>query len=585
MNAYDHDVSACLLRDGEAIVAIEKERLTRIKHDVGFYGSAVDYCLFAAGIDLDDVDLVVRCSYLLPTTELERRLRHDVRPTIFPIHERSTALSSPLFAAKGPPRCLDVSHHLAHAYSAFACSPFEEGVVYVADGVGSYRADVMEAVPPSNDAAPLARESESLYRFEGNALTCLEKVWSPPTRSLVNEDFFALPGMGGVYSRVSSYIFRDWNACGEVMGLAPYAPADAPELRECLFRVNEGVLSIAPWPRAWQHPYEGGSDAQWAASEHLAHWQGVAACVQRDTEAAVLQRVRDLHARTGATNLTLAGGVHLNCVSNGRVVREGPFEHVWIQPAAGDSGIALGAALYGWCEVLGQARRWTMRHAFLGMPYPAASFARALDARRLQVAAQHRRATDVHRETAELLAEGAVVGWFQGGAELGPRALGHRSILADPRRAATKDLVNARVKFRQGFRPFAPVVLAEHAPAWFDGCTRSPFMLQAHPVRPDKRALIPSVVHVDGSARVQTVDAESNPKLAALLRAFYERTGVPVLLNTSFNLRGQPIVESPQHAVDTFLSCDMDVLVLGEELLRKRKLGTWMGRLRRRLQN
>ncbi|MGE0191961.1 MAG: carbamoyltransferase [Planctomycetota bacterium] len=579
VNAFDHDVSACLLADGKPVVAIAKERLSRVKHDVGFYGDAVDYCLFVAGISLEDVELVVRCSYLLPVTELEERLRHEDQPRIFPTHERETALASPLWAGKGPPRCVDVSHHLAHAYSAFACSPFERGVVLVADGVGSHRADVLEAVPDAKAVSPLARESESFYRFEGTTLTCLGKVWLEPVRGLVNDEFQQAPGLGGLYSRVSTYIFGDWDKCGEVMGLAPYGRLTG----EPLARLEGERLVLAPWPRSWDRPFLGGDDDAWERSPDRAHWEDVARRVQHDTEEVLLGRARRLSEMTGERHLALAGGVTLNCVANGRIARDGPFERLWVQPAAGDDGTALGAALYGWHHVLGRTVRHELRSAALGLRYPRASFERALGNRTLKVAATVRRARNVSEETAELLATGNVVGWFEGGSEFGPRALGQRSILADPRDPGMTDRVNARVKHRQAFRPFAPAVLAEHARAWFDGVGESPFMLEAHPVREDKRELVPAIVHVDGTARVQTVHADRTPRFHALLEAFHRRTGIPVLLNTSFNLRGEPMVESPAEAVDTFLRTDLDALVLEEDILVKRAWGRLVKRVNDRL--
>ncbi len=569
VNAFDHDVAACLLADGKPIAAVAKERLSRIRHDTGFYGDAVDYCLTAAGIGLDDVALVVRCSYLLPVTELERRLRSELRPAFFPTQERGEAFASPLWAGRGVRRVVDVSHHLAHAYSAFACSPFEQGAVMIADGVGNYRSDVLETVPDADDAPPLAREAESFYRFSGPSIECIGKSWLTPRRAVVHDDFLTGDGLGALYSRVSTYVFGDWNRCGEVMGLAPYGRL----VGEPLARLEGDRLVIAPWPDAWDRPFEGGGDAAWEASPHRAHWEDVARRIQHDTEEILLGRVRTLHERTGERNLVIAGGVALNCVANGRIVREGPFDRVWVQPAAGDDGTALGAALYGWHAILGATERFELRDAALGFRYPRASFDRALSMKALRVGASVRRADDVARETAERIAAGRVVGWFEGGSEFGPRALGRRSILADPRDPGMKGRVNARVKHRQAFRPFAPAVLAEHAAAWFEGVKESPFMLEAHPVRPERRALVPAIVHVDGTARVQTVHADRMPRFHALLRAFHERTGVPMLLNTSFNLRGEPIVESPIDAVRTFLSTDLDVLVLDEDMIEKRALG------------
>lgn len=569
INAYDHDTSACLLKDGVPVVAIAKERLSRIKHDVGWYGKAVDYCLFAAGIALDDVALVVACSYLLPTTLLERRLRSQNRPTIFPSHEREEALASPLYEGRGPPRRIDVSHHLAHAYSAFAPSPFERGVVYVADGVGSHRQDVMEAIPPEFEAGPFDRESESLYRFHGKELACVGKSWLPARQYLVNDDFLEMEGMGALYSRVSEYVFGHWNRCGEVMGLAPYGRLPPERLLEW----RDGALVVHPWPRAWDRPFLGGGDRAWATSIDRAHYEDVACRVQADTEAIMLERARWLARATGERHLALAGGVALNCVANGNIVRDGCFEQVFVQPAAGDDGIALGAALYGWLAVLGGERRYVMDRADLGFVYPQRSVDRALAHPTLRWAASHRRLDDVAVETAALLAEGRVVGWYQGGSEYGPRALGQRSMLADPRHAAMRERLNRKVKSRQSFRPFAPAVLAERAADWFEGVGASPFMLEAHPVRPERKAQVPAIVHVDGTARVQTVHRETQPRFHALLEAFERLTGVPLLLNTSFNLRGEPIVESPMEAVEAFLSCPLDALVLHDELLLKRALG------------
>jgi len=449
----------------------------------------------------------------------------------------------------------------------------------VVDGVGSHREDVLEEVPAEADAPPLARESESLYAFEGDTLRTLDKVWLPPTKSLVNDDFFHMAGLGALYSRVSSYIFAHWNRCGEVMGLAPYGNLDLPPM----VRLEEdGTLQLTPWPADWCHPYEGHSDAAWWRSPHRTHWQDMARRIQHDTEEVLLARARRLHERTGHRNLTLAGGVALNCVANGRIARETPFENVYIQPAAGDDGVAIGCALYGWMAILGQSRRWTMTHPYLGVPYDESRVEKALAGVGVRLTSARRRTSDVTGTAADLLAKGRVIGWFQGGSEFGPRALGNRSILADPRKEGMQDHVNARVKHRQGFRPFAPSVLAEHADAYFVGVQDSPFMLLAAAVRPEKRDLIPAVTHVDGTARVQTVHRETNPRYHALLSAFYARTGVPVLLNTSFNDRGEPIVETPADAVATYLATDLDALVLHDQIVEKRALHKTLRPLLRR---
>lgn len=565
VNAYDHDVSACLLRNGEVVAAINKERLTRLKHDTGFYAHPVAYCLLAAGITLDDVELVVRNSYLLPVAELERRFLSYAGSFLMSPSDRDQALRSALFGAR-PPKVVDVSHHLAHAYSAFACSPFESGAVMVVDGVGSHREDATEAIPAGSETHPLSRESESYYVFEGKRLQAIEKVWMEPTKGLVNEEFFFMGGLGALYSRVSSYVFGHWNRCGEVMGLAPFGRLTM----EPLVELREDGLRLAPWPEGFAHPYLGWSDHAWKSSPHRPHWEDLARRIQEDAELVLLERARRLHARTLTPNLVLAGGVALNCVANGRVIEESPFENVFIQPAAGDDGIALGCALYGHLEILGGERTYVMHHPYLGVTYPEERVRAAVGRPAVSLSATRRLSRDVVSETAELLAQGRVVGWIQGGSEFGPRSLGNRSILADPRDARMRDHVNGRVKHRQGFRPFAPAILAERASEYFDGHLPSPFMLLAHRVRPEVRDRIPAVTHVDGTARVQTVHVETNPRLHALLRAFEQRTGVPVLLNTSFNDRGEPIVETPGDAVRAFLSTELDVLVVHDWILRKR---------------
>jgi carbamoyltransferase len=565
INAYDHDVSACLLRDGVPVAAVAKERLTRLKHDAGFYQEVVDYCLEAAGIELGRVDLVVRNCYVLPVDEIETRLLHQNREYHLTPRERLQALRHPLFHAKSE-RIASVSHHLAHAYSAFAACPFEEGAVMVVDGVGSYRSDVTEPIPAGDDAHALARESESHYVFRGASITPVRKFWLEPARGFLSDEFANMAGLGALYSRVSTYVFGDWNKCGEVMGLAPYGRPGRPPL----LRLEGDRLVVPDWDGAMAHPFLGGTDGEWETSAFRAEWEDLARRVQEDTETVLVERAKRLHAATGMENLCIAGGVGLNCVANGRIVEETPFKRVWIQPAAGDDGIALGCALYGHVALKGRKRGWVMKSAGLGRVYGEEAIASATRTGLVRMSASCRKREDAPARAAELIASRKVVGWVQGGSEFGPRALGRRSILADARDPGMKDHVNARVKHRQSFRPFAPAVLAEKAREYFEGEAESPFMLLVKKVRPEARAKIPSIVHVDGTARVQTVRAEDEPELHALLRAFDARTGVPVVLNTSFNLRGEPMVETPGDAVECFLRSRLDALVVGDRVLEKR---------------
>lgn len=562
INAYDHDVSACLLRDGEIAFAIAKERITRRKHDAGFFQEVVDYCLNAEGITLDDVDLVVRNCYVLPIEDLELRI---ISQGDMPPKERAQAAKSQLFLSKSN-KVVTVSHHLAHAYSAFAACPFEEGVVMVVDGVGNYAADITEKDQLTENVNPLARESESYYRFKGSQLEAIKKVWLNPVRGFLSDEFFYMKGLGAVYSRVSSYIFADWNKCGEVMGLAPYG---RPYQMKPLITLSNGGVEVPDWTEEFNQPYQADGLSKWADSPSMRHWEDLAWQVQDDTEKILIERAIWLRETTGAKNLCIAGGVALNCVANGRIVREAGYDNIWIQPAAGDDGIAIGCAYYGHLAIQKKPRKFVMEHAYLGAPYGD----RDVDAacKTLFVNRQSFNGADqsICRETAKVLTEEKVVGWFQGRSEFGPRALGNRSILADPRNPAMKDVLNARVKHRQSFRPFAPIVLAERSSEIFEGEEDSPFMLLAKNVVPEWRDKVPAIVHVDGTARVQTVRREHNERLYLLLKEFEALTGIPVLLNTSFNIRGEPMVETPADAMKCFLSTGIDYLAMHDLLIAK----------------
>ncbi|MGP0091971.1 MAG: carbamoyltransferase [Xanthobacteraceae bacterium] len=566
INAYDHDVSACLLRDGEIAFAIAKERITRQKHASGFYQEAVDYCLDAEGIGLDDVDLVVRNCYLLPVDEMEKRLLNVDIPFLFDLNDRMQAARHPLFLSNAN-NVVTVSHHLAHAYSAFAVCPFEEGVVMVVDGVGSYRSDVSEEYPSAGKASPLARESESYYRFSGSKIEALAKIWMEPPRGFLSQEFYNMAGLGALYSRASSYVFGDWNKCGELMGLAPYG---RPERIKRLLELKDGELEIPDWLDDFKYPWFRDSGQSWEGSRAMQHWKDLAWRVQDDTERVLLARAKWLRETTGAKNLCIAGGVALNCVANGRIAREAGFDNVWIQPAAGDDGIAIGCAYYGQLAIQQKPRSFVMKHSYLGKKYNDEDVHAPTDRWIIRLVTKSTPSTNICGETAKVLAEGNVVGWFQGRSEFGPRALGNRSILADPRTAEMKDHLNNRVKHRQAFRPFAPIVLAERAKDVFEGEQESPFMLLAMHVRPEWRGKIPAIVHVDGTARVQTVRQETNEVLYRLLKEFDAITGVPVLLNTSFNVKGEPIVEAPAHAMECFLSTGIDYLALHDTLISKR---------------
>jgi carbamoyltransferase len=567
INAYDHDVSACLLRDGEIAVAINKERITRKKHDTGFYQKVVDYCLAAEGISFDDVDLVVRNCYVLPVEDLELRLVSQYVPEVMDEEERKQAKTNPLYLSNSN-KVVTVSHHLAHAYSAFAACPFDKGVVMVVDGVGNYSADIAEPGQLTKNVNPLARESESYYSFDGSRIETLKKVWLKPVRGFLSDEFYFMPGLGALYSRVSIYIFAHWNKCGEVMGLAPYGRPDAIKP---LLEIKSDEVGVPEWDVEFDKPFLPEQERDWEASSSMQHWKDVAWRVQDDAETLLLKRAIWLRQTTGAKNLCMAGGVALNCVANGRIVREAGFDNVWIQPAAGDDGIAIGCAYYGYLALLKKPRSSVMTHAFLGAPYSDEAARAAADTWLVRLQTINTPSKNICRDTARLLSEGHVFAWFQGRSEFGPRALGNRSILADPRKAEMKDKLNKRVKHRQAFRPFAPVVLAERASEIFEDDEESPFMLLVKRVRPQWRDKIPAIVHVDGTARVQTVRQDQNERLYGLLKEFDAITGVPVLLNTSLNVKGEPIVETPADALACFLGTGIDYLALHDTLIAKNR--------------
>lgn len=565
LNTYDHDVSACLLRDGAIAFAIAKERITREKHASGFYKEVIDYCLDAEGITLDDIDLVVRNCYILPVPEMEERLAYQDMPGFLPPEERLDADIHPYFRSRAG-KVKSISHHLAHAYSAFAVSPFEDGVVMIVDGVGSYRSDVSEPFPEPDAATPLARESESYYRFKGTQIECLKKVWMEPDRGFLSDEFYNMPGLGALYSRASTYVFGDWNKCGELMGLAPYGRR---EQVKPLMHMDGDRLVVPRWTADLHQPYIVDGGRTWDTSPAMRHWEDLAWRVQDDTETVLLARANWLRETTGATNLCIAGGVALNCVANGRIARESGFENVWIQPAAGDDGIAIGCAYYGYLEILKQQRSFVMEHAYVGRSYSDDEVRKATQRSLVRIQTTAVKSDNICAETAKLLADQKVVGWFQDRSEFGPRALGNRSLIADPRKAEMKDILNSRVKHRQPFRPFAPIVLEERADEIFEGRGDSPFMLMAKRVNPEWRDKIPAIVHVDGTARVQTVREATNPRLYRLLKEFEALTGVPMLINTSFNIKGEPIVETPRDAVRCFLTTGIDHLVLHDTLVSK----------------
>jgi carbamoyltransferase len=567
INAVYHDSAACLVEDGRVIAAAEEERFTRIKHgkrpvpfstyELPFH--AIDYCLREAGIALVDVDAIAYSynPYLLLGRHAEdAMLTLPLEPGKYPKAEEWESVWDPLFLssivnaprhlvggvphhlqerfrgakADGPYRWRFVDHHVAHAASAFLASPFERAAVLTLDGRGE-------------------RATTSYSVGYGNRLSTLGEVHFPHS-------------LGILYEKITEYLgFLHSSDEYKVMALASFGrPHYLNAFREIISPGSEGQYAIGPLcleerfgpPRRRGEPLE------------QRHYD-IARSLQVALEETVLDIVSWLHEATGEDHLCIAGGVALNCVLNARIRDDGPFRRIWVQPAAGDAGTALGAALWLDAQLRGGGeRRYRMDHAYLGPSYSEEEIESFLRRAKLP----YRRMENVAEEVADLLAQDKITGWFQHRMEFGPRALGARSILASPLHASMQARLN-EIKDREDFRPVAPVVLEEEAAQWFAGADVSPFMLFVYDVLPEKAALIPAVRHVDGTARIQTINREQHPLYYDLLRAFAARTGVPALVNTSFNTRGEPIVCSPRDAIECFWTSPLDALAIGPFLLEK----------------
>jgi carbamoyltransferase len=586
ISCFFHDAAAALVRDGELIAAAEEERFTRKKHDYDFPRNAIDFCLQAGGIQGRDLDYVV--FFEKPFRKFDRMLRTAMQT--FPrsrrvFQESMVAWLSEKLWVKGliaqelavpGDKILFSDHHLSHAASAFFCSPFDSAAILTVDGVGEW--------------------ATATYGIgEGTDIRVTHEIRFPHS-------------LGLLYSAFTAYLGFEVNE-GEykVMGMAPFGePRYADDVWKLIkleangsFQINMDYFSFhrsahatynarfvdlfGP-PRDPRMPFYTASSGYPsyfgpkpanadAVARQNQHYADVAASIQLVTEEVLLTMARHLHRETGLPRLCMAGGVALNSVANGRILRETPFEEIFVQPAAGDGGGAVGAALYGYHMVLGKPRQFVMRHAYWGQEHGADVVDSFLQTNGIR----HTRFEDDERLMArvvDLLEAGKVIGWFQGRFEWGPRALGNRSIIADPRNPAMKDIVNTKIKFREPFRPFAPSVLVERAADLFDlprAARHHParYMLYVVDVKEAARDRVPAVTHVDGTARLQTVDPETAGRYHRLIATFGQSTGVPVLLNTSFNLKGEPIVNTPAEAFSTFSRSGMDALVLGQHVVEK----------------
>jgi carbamoyltransferase len=546
ISAFFHESACCLLQDGRLVAAAEEERFSRVKHDPRLPVSAFRYCLEAGGIGITEIDAVAY--YESPVRKLARQLWSGVPLGDADPGRPERAIRERL-GYEGP--VLSFGHHASHAASAFLFSGFPEAAVFTVDGVGEW-------------------DTTSYWRGSGRGLEVFERVEFPHS-------------LGLLYSTITSYLgFAVNDGEYKVMGLAPYGrPRFADRIRTLVssgpggqFALDLRYFDFVRGSRMYSEALCDlfGAPPRLRESEITSFHQDVAQSLQIVLEEILLEKARWLHRETGSRHLCMAGGVALNSVANGRILREGPFERLFVQPAAGDSGGCLGAAALAHLSLTGQpvseAKREPMRHAFLGPSWTVDEVRTILASTGLTFL--ELRESELLEAVVDRLTAGKVVGWFHGRMELGPRALGARSLLADPRNPEMRDRLNHLVKKREAFRPFAPSILQAHAREHLDLDHPSPFMLET--CRVTSKLALPAVTHVDGSARPQTVDAEAAPRYAALLEAFHRRTGCPVLVNTSFNVRGEPIVCSPVDALMCFGSTGIDSLVLEDFLIDREAL-------------
>jgi len=577
VNAYHGDVSAVLVSDGRLIAAVEEERFRRIKHCAGFPSNAIAECLRLGDLTGRDVDVIAISRS--PRAHAWRKalflLRHRPRGTVRDRARnmaRVSGIASRLAGALGldegavRARMRFVEHHPSHLASAAFVSPFDRAAVCAVDGFGDF-------------------VSTSWGRLEGSAMHVDSRVFFPHS-------------LGLMYLAVTQYLgFPNYGDEFKVMGLAPYGePRYAPELRRLVHLEGDGRFRLdlsffSHWRDGVRMTWDDGEPtigpvftpnlvsllgpARQPGDPLDGRHEAIAASLQTVFEDAVIHVLRHVQRTTRADRLCLAGGCAMNSVANGKIRERTDFRDLFIQPAAGDNGTALGAAFHAWHQTGRRSRDFVMRHSCWGPAYGDPEIVAALRERSRDIAAVAcpPRAWDDEAAldcwTASRIAEGRVVGWYQDRMEWGARALGNRSILADPRRADMREIINTRIKFRERFRPFAPSILEPALAEYFDGAAPDPFMLQVYPVRRDKRAAVPAITHVDGSGRLQTVSDESNPRYARLIAAFGRLTGVPMLLNTSFN-ENEPIVLRPEQALDCFLRTRMDVLVMGRHAIERR---------------
>jgi len=576
INAYHGNASAAIVCDGRLIAAVEEERFNRVKYAAGFPSQAIGYCLKAAGLTLNEIDHVgvPRNPYARLATKILYALRmpsfaRERAKVLVKFQSIPEALAQAFEAdpAKIRAKFHRIEHHQAHLASSFYCSPFEHAALLSADGLGDFASTMW------------GTGSGSRMKIEGA---------------------IAFPhSLGLFYSAVTQYLgFLKFGDEYKVMGLAAYGQPEKLEFFRDIVRFENGSSRNGfrlgldyfshhrrgpemSWAEADKTPTLGklfseGMEMRLgpprSADQALEQrHRNLAASLQMRLEEVYLGMLKKLADRTGLKAVCLAGGVAFNCVANGKIFDTTPFEQVYVHPAAGDGGLSVGAAFFVWHQILGKPRSFVMDHAYWGPEYSSEEIRRAVDSNGLAqkgCVISEPGEEELMRRAGAIIAAGKILGWFQGRAEWGPRALGNRSIVADPRRPEMKEILNQRIKHREIFRPFAPSILAEATSEYFEKSHPSPFMTLAYAVRPEKRDKIPAPTHVDGTGRLQTVTQEANPRYHALISAFRDLTGVPVVLNTSFN-DNEPIVCRSEEAIDCFQRTQMDALVLGDLLITR----------------
>jgi carbamoyltransferase len=556
-----HDGSACLLKNGEIVVAIEKERITRRKHDGGNDKQAIEYCLQAEGITINDVELVVQNANFEKDTI---KIDSYNGSRIFPVNYGVPVIS--------------ISHHLAHAYSTIGTTPFADDYnIIIADGCGSPYTqcdDLKGAIIPNNTNIKdfvqyFWCEKDSFYNFSNRKLTSLFKDFSEynhwqPKKPISMPTI--IHSIGGVYQAMSGYCFGNVDDTGKLMGLSPYGQKNT--FSTPIFELKDGrVFNSLNWMDDFIRPAESYQDFK----TNFQYYANIARYVQDETERALLYLFTERQKLHPSKNWCYAGGVALNAVANQRLLAEAGIKNLYIQPAAGDNGIAIGCAYYGWLEILKKDKPTPTGKTNFGIKYAENVIKDAIihDDASSNKKINTKTTEDWIIETAHLLAKGKIIGWFNEGSEFGPRALGYRSILADPRKAGVRDYINSEIKKREDFRPFAPAVLREDCNTYFKYDWDTPYMIMVNPVKDEWKDELKNVVHLNGTARVQTVTEANNPNFYKLLQEFKKITGLPILLNTSFNRRGMPIVETPLQALNFFKESPIDYLIFENQIVSK----------------